>query len=195
MRRALLLFAVLLVCCPRVHAVELRISAQAIERTLRLQLFTAGENRYYMKGDAHSACFVYAEDPKVSFKDDRIVVHVRARAKLGTGAFGSCLGVGLSRDADVSVVPEAEDESIGFRDARIEKLSDSSELNFLLTPFLSRRLPQAMKINAADLLRALLTKSSETTGYSLTLDRLKIHSMVVQGGYLVVDVDGGIRAE
>src|ERR1700743_3381473 len=176
------------------HAVELEISAQAIERTLKMQLFNGEQGRYYIKGDAKSACFVYAEDPKVSFQDDRVVVHVHTRARLGKGALGTCLGVGLTRDADVSVIPEAEDQSIGFRNARIEKLSDWPELNIFLTPFLNRQLPQAMKVNAADILRMLLTKSSETTGYKLTLDNLKIHSMMVKDSYLVVDMDGGIKA-
>ncbi len=174
---------------------ELRISAQAIEHTLRAQLFTGPENRYYMKGDAKSACYVYAENPKVSFKDGRIVVHVHTHARLGKGAFGSCIGLSITRDADVSVMPEAQEQSIGFRDAKVEKLSDLPELNFLLMPFLNSKLPQAMKMNAADLLRMLLTKSSETTGYTLTLDSLKIHSMVVENNYLVVDVDGAIRAD
>jgi hypothetical protein len=174
------------------HAVELHISAQALERTLLQQLFTGDQNRYYMRGDAKSPCYVYAENPKISFKDDRIVVHVHARARIGTSIGGSCIGVSLNTDADVSVIPDAEGESIGFRDARIEKLSDSRELNFLLTPFLSRKLPSAMKVNAADLLRQLLTKSTESTGYALTLDMLKIHSMIVQNDALIVDVDGNI---
>jgi hypothetical protein len=195
MRRAIVLVTLLMVCTTAARAVELRISAAALERTLRVQLFGGEQGRFYLKGNPKSACYVYAEDPKVSFKDDRVVVHVHTRARLGARAFGECLGVGLTREADVSVMPEAEDQSIGFRDARIEKLSDLPELNFLLMPFLNSKLPQAMKVNAADLLRALLTKSSETTGYKLTLDNLKVHSMVVKDGYLVVDVDGGIRAE
>ena len=59
----------------------------------------------------------------------------------GHGLRGACIGVGLTTEADVSLVPEAEGESIGFRDARIERLSESRELNFLLVPFLSRKLP------------------------------------------------------
>jgi hypothetical protein len=175
------------------HAVELHISAKALEKTLAQQLFTGDQNRYYMRGDPHSACFVYAEDPKVSFKDDRILIHVQIHAKLGTAVGGKCLGVGLNTQSDVSVVPDAEGESIGFRDARVEKLSDSRELNFLLTPFLSHKLPASMKINAADQIRQLLTQSTQSTGYALTLNSLKIHSMVVEHGILsdslVVDMD------
>jgi hypothetical protein len=194
MRRLFLALALLAVAIPA-HAVELHISAKALERTLLQQLFTGDQNRYYMRGDAHSACYVYAEGPKVSFKDDRIVVHVRTHAKLGTSIAGKCLGVSLNPEADVSVLPDAEGESIGFRDARIEKLSESRELNFLLTPFLSRKLPQAMKVNAADQIRQLLTKSAESTGYSMSLLLLKIHSMVVQNNSLVVDIDGNFGVD
>ena len=58
------------------------------------------------------------------FVQDRIVVHVHARAKLGTTVRGVCIGVSLATDADVSMVPDAEQESIGFRDAKIDHLSD-----------------------------------------------------------------------
>ena len=177
------------------RAVEVKVSAQALERTLRAQLFNGPDGRYYMRGDAKAACYVYAEDPHVAFKDDRIVVHVHTRAKLGTGLRGSCIGLGLTRDADVSLVPEAEGESIGFRDARIEGLSDSKELNFLLVPFLSRKLPSQMKMNAADLLSKLLSQSVTATGYTLTLKSLKIHSMLVERNALVVDVDAGLSVQ
>ncbi len=50
-----------------------------------------------------------------------------------------------------------------------------------------------MKVNAAELLRELLTASSQTTGYELKLDELKIHSMQVQGDALVVDFDGKLN--
>jgi hypothetical protein len=173
-------------------ALDVKVSALALERTLRAQLFSGPDGRYYLRGDAHSACFVYAESPHVSFKDNRVVVHVHTRSKLGTGLRSTCLGVGLTTDADVSLVPEAEGESIGFRDARIERLSESRELNFLLVPFLSRKLPSQMKVNAADLVGKLLNQSVLATGYSLALDSLKLHSMVVDRDSLVVDVDAGL---
>ena len=174
------------------RAIEVKISAQALERTLRAQLFNGPQGRYYIRGDANSGCHVYAEQPKVSFKDDRVWVHVHTRARLGTGLKGACLGVTLNTEADVSFVPEAEGESVGFRDARIERTSESRELNFLLGPFLSRKLPSQMKVSAAELMGKLLSQSVATTGYSLTLDSLKLHSMQVDHGSLVVDVDAGL---
>ena len=183
-------------CAVLIHparAIEIRISAKALERTLQKQLFTGEGGRYYIKGKPEDACFVYAEDPKVSFTAERVVVHVKTKARLGTALHGSCLGVGLSPEADVSVVPDAQGEVIGFRDARVETLSESRELNFFLIPFLSRKLPQQMKVNAAELVRQLLTASSQTTGYELKLDDLKIHSMQVQGDALVVDFDGALN--
>lgn len=175
-------------------AIELNVSAQSLERTLNKQLFTQ-DGKYYFRGKPGSACYAYAEDPKVSFNGDRIVVHVKAHAKLGTSLHGACLGVALNTEGDVSVLPDGEAETIGFRDARVEHLSESRELNFFLEPFLSRKLPQQMKVNAADLLRQLLSKSTETTGYDITLDNLKIHSMQVTGPNLAVDFDGNLSVK
>lgn len=181
--------ALLFVAARTASALEVKVSAQALERTLRSQLFNTPDGRYYMRGDAGSACYVYVDNPHVSFQQDRIVVHIHTKAKLGTSVRGTCIGVSLSTDADVSFIPDAEEESIGFRDARIERLSESKELNFLLVPFLSRKLPAQMKVNAADLMRKLLADSAKTTGYALTLDKLKLHSMLVEGQVLDVDVD------
>jgi hypothetical protein len=177
------------------HALEVKVSAPALERTLRTQLFNGPDGRYYIRGDATSACYVYVENPHVSFKDDRVVVHVHTRAKLGTSVRGTCIGVSLTTDADVSVVPQAEGESVGFRDARIERLSESKELNFLLEPFLSRKLPSQMKVNAADLMRKLLSQSVASTGYALALDSLKLHSMQVDHNALAVDVDAAMSVD
>ncbi len=172
------------------HAITIRVSAQALERTLQKQLFNGPEGRYYIRGHADRGCYIYASDPQVSFHEDRIVVHVKARAKLGTSMHGDCLGVGLGVEADVSLLPEAQGEVIGFREARINNLGESSELNLLLVPFLSRKLPQEMKVNAADLMRQLLSTSTQTTGYTLSLRNLIIHSMAVQDDMLLVDLDG-----
>jgi hypothetical protein len=176
-------------------ATEVKVSAKSLERTLRAQLFNGPNGRYYLRGSAETPCYVYAEDPHVSFVNERIVVHVHTRSKIGTQVRGTCVGLGLATDTDVSFVPEAEEESVGFRDARLEKMSDSKELNFLLTPFLSRKLPQQMKLNAATLIKQLLSKSTETTGYTLTLNQLKLHSMLVEGQALVVDLDTDISVD
>jgi hypothetical protein len=192
LRRVVLVLVLLVLTAPRAHAIEVKVSANALERTLRTQLFSGADGRYYMRGDRTSACFVYAEDPHVSFKDDRVVVHVHTRSKLGEGIRGACLGVSLTTDADVSFIPDAEGESIGFRDARVERLSESRELNFFLVPFLSSKLPAQMKVNAADLMAKLLSQSVATTGYTLALDSLKLHSMLVDHDALVVDVDAAM---
>lgn len=193
--RLLVLAALLLPALGTAHAVEVKISAQALERTLRTQLFNAPDGRYYMRGDRTTPCFVYTEQPHVTFVNDRILVHIHAHAKLGTAVHGVCVGVSLTTDADVSLIPDAEEQSIGFRDARIERLSESKELNFLLVPFLSKKLPQQMKVNAADLVRQLLSRSAETTGYALTLDSLKLHSLLVEGQALVMDADAGLKVD
>src|SRR6202453_2588726 len=176
----------------RAHAVELKVSRDALERTLKQQLFSGLDGRYYLKGNSQSACFVYAESPKLRFLDDRIVVELKTHARLGQRMGGACIGIALNLPAEVSLAPDGEGETVGFRDARVDKVSDHQELNFVLTPFLSHQVPSGMKVNAADLLRKALENSTATSGYKVSLERLKIHSVEIQGEDLVVDVDGDI---
>jgi hypothetical protein len=176
-------------------AVELRVSREALERTLKQQLFSGPDGRYYLKGSAQSACYVYADDAKVSFAGDRIVVRLKAHARIGTAVRGTCLGISLSPVSEVSMAPDGEGETLGFRDARLERVSEQKELNFLLTPFLSRTVPGNMKVNAAELLRKALEGSTASSGYKVTLDRLKIHSIQIDGDDVVVDVDGGLSVK
>jgi hypothetical protein len=176
-------------------AVELTISRQALERTLRQQLFSGPDNRYYLKGDARSACFISTEDPHLSFERDRIVVRLKTRARLGKPVGGACLGLSLTLPAQVSLTPNAEGETIGFRDAQLDKISDQPEINFVLAPFLRRQVPTSMKVNAADLLRKALAGSTAASGYKISLDRLKIHSVQIDGDKLIVDADGDLSVE
>jgi hypothetical protein len=177
------------------RAVELRISRQALERTLQQQLFSGPDGRYYLKGNVQTACSAYGQNPQLSFAGDRILVRLKTHARLGKTVGGACVGIALSPTTAVSVAPDGEGETIGFKDARVERASDQAELNFLLMPFLSRQIPSSMKVNAADLLRKALAGSTASSGYKVTLDRLKIHSIQIDGDDLVVDVDGGLSVK
>jgi len=179
----------------RSSAVELKISREALERTLKQQLFGGVEGRYYLKGSAQSPCFVYADNPKLRFVQDRFVVSMKTHSKLGKRVGGACLGISLSLPAEVSLEPDGEGETIGFRDARVDRVSDHQELNFVLIPFLSHQIPSAMKVNAAELLRKALEGSTASSGYKVGLDRLKIHSVQIQGEMLVVDMDADLSVK
>lgn len=70
-----------------------------------------------------------------------------------------------------------------------------ANFNFLMVPFLKSKLPERLKVNAAELMRKLLSGSGEKTGYALTLGSLKLHSLLVEGGALVLDVDTDLRVD
>ena len=82
------------------RGVELTVSRDALERTLKQQLYSGPDGRYYLKGNAHTACFISTEDPELRFEQDRIVVRVKTRARLGVG--GACLGMTVTLPAEVS---------------------------------------------------------------------------------------------
>jgi hypothetical protein len=108
---------------------ELRLSRDALERTLKAQLFKGPSGRYYLKGTPQIACSIYAEDPRVSFIKDRILVELKTHALVGTRVHGACLGASLAPTSEVSMAPEGEGETLGFRDARVERISQQRELN------------------------------------------------------------------
>ncbi|MGA7340354.1 MAG: hypothetical protein WBE72_25805 [Terracidiphilus sp.] len=190
-----LMAVLLLAAFTRSSAAELTVSRDALERTLKQQLFGGLNGLYYLKGSAQSPCSISAQDPKLSFEQGRIVVRMKTHARLGHAVGGACVGLAFSASAQVSLAPDAEGETIGFRDARLDRVSDNNEVNFVLSPFLRRQVPSSMKVNAADLLRKALAGSTASSGYKVTLERLKIHSVVVQGDTLVVDVDGGLSVQ
>jgi len=179
----------------QLRAVELKVSREALERTLRQQLFSGPNGRYYLRGTAQSACYVYGDDPHLSFAADRIVVQMKTHARLGKAMGGACLGIALNPEAQVSMSPVGEGETIGFRDARLERASEHEELNFILTPFLSRQVPSSLKVNAAELMRKALEGSTASSGYKVSLDKLKIHSVQIEGDELVVDADGDLSVK
>jgi hypothetical protein len=176
-------------------AVELKISRDVLQRTLKQQLFSGPNGRYYLKGNEKTACYVYADDAQLSFVQDRVLVVIKTHAKLGKSFGSTCLGISLNTEPQVSLAPQGEKEIIGFRDARLEKVLDQKELNYFLTPFLSKQLPSSMEVNAGDLLRKALQDSTSTSGFKVTLDKLKIHSMMIDGDSLVVDFDGDLSVK
>lgn len=194
-RQFIALAFLLLIALATADAVELRVSRDALERTLKQQLFSSPNGRYYLKGNDRSACYVYAEDPQLRFAADRLVVQVKAHARLGSSVAGACIGIALTLPAEVSLAPDGEGETVGFRDARVDRISEHAELNFLLTPFLGRQVPSGMRVNAADLLKKALEGSTASSGYKVSLERLKIHSVQIQGDDLIVDADGDIRVQ
>lgn len=177
------------------RAVELKVSRDALQRTLKQQLFGGPDGRYFLKGNAQTACRVYADDAQLRFEQDRIVVRIKTHARLGRAVGGTCLGISLSPTSEVSLEPYGEGETIGFRDAQMLKVSDQREMNFLLAPFMSHQVPSSMKVNAAELLRKALEGSTAASGYKVSLEKLKIHSIQIQGDELVLDADGDISVK
>ena len=77
-------------------AVELKVSRDVLQRTLKQQLFSAPDGRYYLKGNSKSACFVYADDAQLTFVEERVVVLLKVHARLGKAIGSSCLGISFN---------------------------------------------------------------------------------------------------
>ena len=120
---------------------------------------------------------------------------MKTHARIGTPVRGACLGISLSPVSEVSLAPDGEGETVGFHDARLEHVSEQKELNFLLSPFLSRTVPKSMKVNAAELLRKALEGS--TAQFRIQGDAGPAEDRLGPnvGDDLVVDADGGLSVK
>jgi hypothetical protein len=87
------------------RAVELRLGREALEHTMRQQLFNGSEGRHSVRGAPGKACPVYAQDAELSFAQDRIVVRVKTHAWLGRAMHGACLGISLAPTGEVALPP------------------------------------------------------------------------------------------
>jgi hypothetical protein len=65
------------------------VSREALELTQKRQLFSAPDGRFYIKGTGQSACYVYADDAKFSFIQDRILLKVKMKTRMGTSVVGT----------------------------------------------------------------------------------------------------------
>src|ERR1017187_8940732 len=83
------------------HPIAMKVSRDAIERTLKQQLFRGPDGRYYLKGNAQPACFPFVEAPNPTFAQDPIVVRVKTYARLGKAVGGTCPGLPLTVPAEV----------------------------------------------------------------------------------------------
>jgi hypothetical protein len=185
----------LLFCSLPLHAIEVQISSRALENTLQQQLFQGGNGRVYLRGNADHGCALYAENPKISFANNRIVVNITINGVLGKMLFGKCVGVPIHTSPEVSLVPVAHGEVVGFEDARIDRVTENSELNALAMPFLKRQLPRSMEINVSDQLRKLLSDQTKISGYQFTLHNLNLVTLAVQGDHLYLNVEAKIQVE
>lgn len=185
----------LLVSAAPLRAIEVRISAHALQFTLQKQLFKDAQNRYYLRGSANEGCSLYAQDPKVSFRDNRIVVRVTIHGQLGKMMFGHCIGIPIHTTPEVSLVPVAHGEVVGFQDAQIDSVSDNGELNALAMPFMKNKLPKSMEVNVAEQLRKILNDSGPSLGYDFTLKDLNLVTLAVQGDHLFLNVEAKLLVD
>ena len=114
------------------------------------------------------------------------------QGEAGRGGAGECFGVSLTTDADVSFVPEAEGESVGVSRCA-DRAAERIEGAELSAGAVSK--PQAASADEGE--RGgpdaqAAEPVAATTGYTLTLDSLKLHSMLVEGQVLDTDLDADI---
>ncbi len=191
----LLLFAFFLAALP-LHALQLTVGAQPLQHALARQLFAAPDGRYYLRGKRDAAgCYLYAEDPQLQFRGDRILLTLHLSGKVGSNAGGVCLGVNWAGNAEISMLPEAQGSVIGFGDVRVERLTGDHTLDRLLQPLLASLVPKSFRVDAGPLVDKLLHTASDRSAATITMRQLAIDLIAVQQNTLHLSLEGEVSIE
>ena len=190
----LALFVALLLPLPA-RALDLTVGPQPLQHALLRQLFSAPDGRYYLRGDRNSACYLFAQNPQLQFSGNRIELALHLEGRLGSSFGGQCIGFKWSGEAGLSMLPQAQDQQIGFTDVRVEHLTGDNGLDQLLGSVLSARVPANLKVNAASLIDKMLRSASTRSGETITLDHFTIPAMNVQNNALHLSVEGNVTIQ
>ncbi len=173
-------------------ALDLTVGPQPLQHALLRQLFAAPDGRYYLHGNRTSSCFLFAQNPQLHFAGNRIVLDLHLEGKIGSSFGGQCIGFKWAGDGELSMLPQAQDQQIGFTDVRVEHLTGDNGLDQLLGPLLSARVPANLKVNAASLIDKMLRSASTRSGENITLDHLVIPALAVQDNALHLSIEGNV---
>ena len=195
MRRVFLLFWGCALAVAPAHAMKVAVGPAPLQRALVRQLFATPDGRYGLRGHPGNGCYLAADHPQLSFRDNRVVLQLHIAGNIGSSVFGSCLGVNWSGDAVVSMLPQAQGTDIGFTDVRVEKLTENHDIDKLLSPLLTRAVPRAIKVDAAELARKLLVTASTKAHSQIDLQSLSLSGMQVDGQFLVLEFDGAVQIQ
>ena len=132
---------------------------------------------------------MYADDAKVTFVQDWIVVKVKTQARVGTSVGVAGVEISLSPTAEVSMVPFGERESIGFPSPTGER---AAEVELSADTVSERAGALKHQVGCSRFAAQGAGGLWATSGFKVVLERLKVHSIEIQGDVLVVDPDRDI---
>lgn len=142
----LLAIAVLVSNAAWPQASRLTIGPETLQILIERALFTK-QGRWYLLDQG--PCYAYIESPKVRLTGGRLYLDAHLSSRVGTVAFGSCVGVGFASNLTLSGRAVGSGSTLTLDDVRIDKVDDpaTADVLDLLQQAAPQALPRAVSID------------------------------------------------
>jgi hypothetical protein len=165
------------------QASRLAIGPETLQILIERALFTK-QGRWYLLDQG--PCYAYLESPKVHLADGRLYLDAHLSSRVGTEAFGSCVGVGFASNLTLSGRAVGSKSTLTLDEVRIDRVEDpdtADALN-LLQQVAPQALPRAVSI---DVLATARGSPASIVGFSISVSAFQIISVTTQPAGIMVD--------
>ena len=169
---------------------EITVFHAALERVVWQVLLTEG-GRGYLEGGPDDTCrYAFVQEPKVSGRDGRLWIRFVFSGRAGAEVAGRCVGPGDTFDLVVSGVPALSGGELSFDDLRVEA-PDTAYFR-LVRGLVESRLGERLRYPLRQKLDALAAAVAAPAGYAMSVDRVGMSRVQVDGDALRFTLDLGL---
>jgi hypothetical protein len=166
------------------NASELALGRSAVQAIVASALFKDQGRWYLTKGD----CYVYLENPKITFANGRLVMNAHLSSRVGLEVGGSCVGTGLASDVQLSGKFVGSGSQLTLQDIKTDNVADDAtrQVLDLLQSAAGSSLPRAVNVDLMQL---------PGTDIKVSVTSVVIAGVVIEPQYVTVRFEAKLRAD
>lgn len=175
---------------PPAPAAEITLSHAALERVVWQVLLTEGGRGYFEGGPNDTCRYAFVQEPKVTGVGGRLRIRFLFSGRAGAQVGGRCVGPGDTFDLIVSGVPALARGELYLDDLRVEA-PDTAYFR-LVRSLVESQLGQRLRYPLKQDLDALAAARGAPAGFTVSLPRLEMSGVQIDGTALRMSFDVGL---
>lgn len=175
---------------PPAPAAEITLSHAALERVVWQVLLTEGGRGYFEGGPNDTCRYAFVQEPKVTGVGGRLRIRFLFSGRAGAQVGGRCVGPGDTFDLIVSGVPALARGELYLDDLRVE--APDTAYSRLVRSLVESQLGQRLRYPLKQDLDALAAARGAPAGFTVSLPRLEMSGVQIDGTALRMSFDVGL---
>jgi hypothetical protein len=175
---------------PAAQAAEITLTHSALERVVWQVLLTEGGRGYFEGGPDDTCRYAFVQEPKVTGADGRLRIRFLFAGRAGAEVGGRCVGPGDTFDLFVSGVPALAGGELYLEDLRVEA-PDTAYFR-LVSGLVENQLRQRLRYPLKRDLDRVAATVGAPAGYAMSVERLEMSGVQVEGDTLRVSLEIGL---